>query len=178
LTRFAYALAAGALLLGVAACGSERRAGPSHGLTLADARAFDDFPLYYAGDRVDGLPLVAIVRRDDTARYVSFIYGSCVPGSDQGCAPPAEIQVWPSASRNLGTYDAGVGGAGPSLERVVVRDVAAAFLDEGTRLELFTDRSTIVIFSDSRERLLRIARALRCVTSPGSGATGGTLECG
>ncbi len=145
---------------------------------LADARAFDDFPLYYAGDRVDGLPLVAIVRRDDTARYVSFIYGSCAPGSDQGCAPPAEIQVWPSASRNVGSYDEGADGARPRLESAEIRGVEAAFLDEDTRLELFTDRSTIVLFSDSRERLLRIARALRCVTATGSGVTGGTLDCG
>ena len=172
----AYALAAGTLLLGVAACGSERRTGPSDGLTLTDARAFDEFPLYYAGDRVDGLPLVAIVRRDDTARYVSFIYGSCAPGSDQGCAPPAEIQVWPSASRNVGSYDEGA--ARPRLEPAGIRGVEAAFLDEDSRLELFTDRSTIVLFSDSRERLLRIARALRCVITTGSGVTGGALDCG
>ena len=177
--RAVHALAAGALMLGGAACGSERRSAVADRVTLADARAFDDFPLYYAGELVDGLPLVAIVRREDTARYVSFVYGSCEPsGSDQSCAPPAEIQIWPSATRNVGSYDARGGGAAPRLEPVVVRGVAGAFLDEGTRLELFTGRSTIVVFSDSRDRLLRIARALRCVTSPGSVPTGGTLDCG
>ena len=33
------------------------------------------FPLYSAGERVDGLPLVAVLRREDAAHFVSFVYG-------------------------------------------------------------------------------------------------------
>ena len=76
----------------------------SPGLSFFDvpqALAFHEFPLYDAGDRVDGLPLVAVLRRDDTADFVSFVYGDCTAGDDEGCAPPAEVQVWPACRRNL-----------------------------------------------------------------------------
>ena len=74
----------------------------SPGLSFFDvpqALAFHEFPLYDAGDRVDGLPLVAVLGRDDTADFVSFVYGDCTAGDDEGCAPPAEVQVWPACRR-------------------------------------------------------------------------------
>src|ERR687891_1445650 len=113
-----------AVLLGataLAACGSAAQdTAPLAGdLTLEQARAFEEFPLVYAGERVEGLPLVAIVRRDDTADYVSFVYGDCRPPSvEGGCPPPAEIQVWPAGRRNLGSYDASRGGSGPPLPTI------------------------------------------------------------
>jgi hypothetical protein len=120
----------------------------------------ETFPLYWAGERVDDLPLAAVLRRDDTARYVSFVYGDCEARSDAGCAPPAEIQVWPSCLRNLALYDdpqSSVGSDGP----ISVRGVPAASFDEGTRLELETDGSTIVVFAGLRSHALAIAAALR-----------------
>jgi hypothetical protein len=57
----------------------------------------------------------------------------------------------------------GVSGESSSHESVVARGVPGAFFDRGTRLELQTGRSTVVLFADSRLRVLRIAAALRAV---------------
>jgi len=180
------------LLVGLALAGSgpagvgDGALEPGSSFTLDQARAFDEFPLYSAGDRVDGLPLVAVLRRDDTARYVSFVYGDCTPGDDAGCAPPAEIQIWPACRRHLGLY----GGStldSSAAERTTIRGVPAVSLDDGTRLEIQTGRSTVVVFADSRPRALRIAGALRAVDGsvvqgrslpqPGPGALEGRLDC-
>jgi hypothetical protein len=171
-----------AALLGVAAlaaCGGAANEVPplAGDLTLEQARAFEEFPLVYAGERVDGLPLVAIVRRDDTADYVSFVYGDCRPSSpDGGCAPPAEIQVWPAGRRNLSSYDASRGGPSPStLTRI--RGSPAAFFDAETRLELYTAELTVVLFARSRERLAKLATALRCLAEDAPDEPADTLVC-
>jgi hypothetical protein len=174
--RRVVALGAAVGTIALGGCGVGKEAMPLHGdLTLEQAREFDEFPLYYAGERVDELPLVAILRRTDTANFVSFVYGDCTPAEyDQGCAPPAEIQVWPRASRGLGSYDVSVPGT-PTPERMTIRGVPAAFFDDGTRLEVFAGPSTVVIFAESRQRTLAITAALRCVQDTVPGA--GTLDC-
>jgi hypothetical protein len=165
-------VAAGSLVTGLAVVlalvlvgsgpGGDGRSLSKANFSLERARAFDEFQLYSAGERVDGLPLTAVLRRDDTADYVSFVYGDCVADDGAGCAPPAEIQVWPACRRSLALYDAGAAGS-PSPERVVARGVPGAFFDGGTRLELQTGRSTVVVFAESRLRVLRIVAALRAV---------------
>ena len=133
-------------------------------------RAEANYPLFSAGESVDGPPLVAVLTRDDTAEYVSFVYGDCAPHDDEGCAPPAEVQVWPACRRkNISLYDAWHHGA-PAPEAASVRGVPAAFLDDGLRLELQASRSTIVVFADSPARVLRVAAALRPLGEPRSGA--------
>lgn len=161
-----------------------RAAGPR--VTLVWARAFDEFPLYNAGDRADGLPLVAILQRDDTARYVAFVYGDCTPDEGSGCAPPAEIQVWPACRRSLALYG-GPKPDEPGPEWTTIRGVPAVSLDDGTRLELQTGRSTVVIFADLPARARRIADALRSLNGselgdsplpqPAPGALDGRLTC-
>jgi hypothetical protein len=187
LRRLALVLAGIGLVAAAAAsawCGSgavaEPAAQPRGDLTLAEARMFDEFPLVYAGERVGELPLVAILHRDDTARYVSFVYGDCRSSSyDAGCAPPAEIQVWPTAARSLGAYDSATPEAPvPTPERTSIRGSPAAFFDDGARLEIFLPRVTVVVFSDARERVLAIAGSLRCLArSPPISAQARTLDC-
>jgi hypothetical protein len=166
----------------LAGCGSSREESkPMRGdLTLDGAQAFDEFPLFYAGEDVDGLPLVAILRRRDTANYVSFVYGECIPFSyDAGCAPPAEIQVWPREARNMGSYDTPLPGT-PQPDETRIRGLPAAIFDDGTQLEIYAPRSTIVIFSHTSLRALEIARLLRCVHPAGSATTerpADTLAC-
>ncbi len=167
-------------LVGLALAGSLPAAGGQ--LSAAPQR----FPLYSAGERVDGIPLAAVLRREDTADFVSFIYGDCVASDDAGCAPPVEIQVWPACRRNLALYGAG-DAAGPPLERIIVRGVPALLFDEGTRLELETGRATVVVFGGTRARVLRIVTALRAIDEtvlpgrpfplPTRGQEGGTLDC-
>lgn len=149
--------------------------GPGGRLSLEEARRFDEFPLYYAGQEVDGLPLTAVLRRDDRADYVSFVYGDCTPASDAGCSPPAEVQVWGSADRNAGSYDGSVPGA-PPLEHTRIRGRPAAFVGDGA-LEIYADESTVVVFAGTLERRRAIARALRCVRGESDGVEDGRLEC-
>jgi hypothetical protein len=163
----------------LAACGAAPNEVASVGgdLTLEQARAaFAEFPLVYAGERVDGLALVAIVRREDTANYVSFVYGDCrPPPAEGGCAPPAEIQVWPAGSRSLGSYDPARGGPSPELTRI--RGSPAAFFDAGTRLEVYSAQVTVVVFARSQERVGRVADALRCVGHDPIGEPAESLAC-
>jgi hypothetical protein len=168
-------LAPFALLASVVALVVGDAGGPSGRLSLGEARSFDEFPLFYAGDEVDGLPLTAVLRRDDGADYVSFVYGDCTPGSDAGCAPPAEVQVWRRADRNAGSYDLSAPGT-PEVERSSIRGRPAAFIGDGA-LEIYTDESTVVVFAGTRQRVLAIARALRCLRREGDGAGDGRLEC-
>ena len=116
--------------------------------------------LYSAGDRVDDLPLRAILQRDDTAQFVSFVYGDCEANGDAGCAPPPELQVWPACRRNLGMY-ADSPSNGEPFERSLIRGVPAVSFGDGTRLELETGHSTVVVFAHTRALVLRIAAALR-----------------
>jgi hypothetical protein len=157
------------VLLALVGCGSAQEAAPLRGrLTLEQARAFDDFPLYFAGERVHGLDLVAILRRSDTADYVSFVYGDCTPAPDEGCAPPAEVQVWPACKRHAGLYDVSAPGA-PRPAPAQVRGVPGALFEDGTRLELYTGGATIVVFAESRATALTLAEELRPVQEPGPG---------
>jgi hypothetical protein len=178
--RLATALAVMLAAAGLAACGgaADQPALLAGDLTLEQARSFEEFPLVYAGERFDGLPLVAIVRRDDTADYVSFVYGDCRPSSPEGgCAPPAEVQVWPVGRRSLGAYDAPRGGSGLAPELARIRGSPAAFFDAGTRLELYTAQLTVVLFARSRERLGELADALHCVAEGGANDPAESLAC-
>jgi len=180
-------IASAVAVLTLVGAGSARDGEPAtpERFTLEGAREFDDHPLYFAGDRVEGHRLVAVLRRSDTADFVSFVYGECMPDDDTGCAPPIEIQVWPACRRHLALY--AVFPPGAVLERTTARGVPAAVLDGGTRLELQTGRSTIVVFADTRARLARIARSLRSLDAPVArggalpppvaGALEGELDC-
>ena len=151
------AIMAASLALGVVLVGSVSAGG---GQLAAAPSSFG--PLYNAGDRVDGLPLTAVLRREDTAEFVSFIYGDCVSGDDTGCAPPAEVQTWPACRRNLQLHDDAIRRGG-LLEPITLREVPAVLFDDGTSLELETGRSTVVVFAGTRGRALRIAAALRAI---------------
>jgi hypothetical protein len=132
----------------------------------------ETFPLYWAGERLDDFPLAAVLLREDTARYVSFVYGDCEASGDAGCAPPAEVQVWPSCLRSLALYDDPRARVGP-IEPTTLRGVPAALFDDGTRLELESDRVTVVVFAQTRSSALRVASALRSLD--GSVAAGHPL---
>lgn len=151
----------------------------------AGVPASTQFPLFDAGERVDGLPLTAVLRRGDSAEHVSFVYGDCIPADDAGCAPPVEVQVWPACHRNLHLYESMRPGSS-SPEPTIVRGTPGAFLEDGLRLELQASRSTIVVFAGSRAQVLRVARALREVGKsddggrlppPDPGAVEGRLRC-
>jgi hypothetical protein len=164
---------------------------PKSNFSLEHARAVSDRPVYYAGDRVDGLPLVAVLRRNDTADFMSFVYGDCLVSGPTGCAPPVEVQVWHACKRHFGLYNQPIPGTpipeAPIPELKTVRGVPAAVFEDGLRLEIHTGKSLIVIFADSRERTEQVANALEGLnvgiskgaqlTKPAAGAVEGKLPC-
>jgi hypothetical protein len=188
LTLVAAALAALLLVVAFArASGTRPTDAPVRGnLSLAEARAAPGLDLYYAGASIAGLPLTAVERRGDSARYVSFLYGDCPASDHQGCALPLEIQTWPACARSLSLYDDRDPFA-PQPERGRVRGAPAGILDDGRQLELQTGSSTVVIFGETRGLVNRAAAALRGVNNsdppgdplrpPVAGAVEGRLTC-
>lgn len=145
---------------------------PRGNLTLAQARAFDQFSAYFVGTSFETHPLEATIRlkaargrltQPVRANYLQFLYGSCeIPmrpdGTYQrGCTPPLAVQVWPACERHTGLY-----AFGPD-ETLTVRGAAAAFYEDHRRLEVFTGTSTVVLFGGGRADLLRAAAQLRSV---------------
>jgi hypothetical protein len=161
---------------------------PKSNFSLEQAKSFQAFPVFYAGDSVDGVPLVAVLRRNDTADYVAFIYGTCEATGETGCAPPGEVQVWPACRRNPSLYAGRRSPISPVGQPTTIRGVPAAFFEDGSRLEIQTGASTVVLFSSSPEFVLRLADALRGVNvsaeagavlpAPVPGALDGSLGCG
>ena len=120
--------------------------------------------LYFAGDRVDGFPLVAILSRDDTAQFVSFVYGDCDPRDDLGVCATGEVQVWPACRRNLALYEDASASGGSAGADHCARSARRARRRHATRAR---DRgATVVVFGDSRERVLRLPA--RCGRSTGA----------
>jgi hypothetical protein len=179
-------IAAGAVVLRVQdAAGDQATDAPKSTFSVSEARSFTDFPLYDAGPTAIGLPRVAVLRRDEgAANYVSFVYGDCAATSAAGCAPPAEVQIWPSCARNLSLYGQP---DGPRGDLTSVRGAPAAFFEEGRRLELQTGRSTIVIFGRTRDQVVALAGLLRGVNvavqagsrlpPPADGSVAERLDC-
>ncbi|HMI99454.1 MAG TPA: hypothetical protein VK488_06450 [Gaiellaceae bacterium] len=170
--------------------------------SLEEARAYERFPVYYAGDKVAGLPLTAVNREPVTAppgtptapkirkaRGVSsfeFDYGSCVvpSGAEGSCSLPLNIQVWPACAHYPALYRQGLGSPVPRKTRI--RGVPAAYFEGGYRLEVQTGASTIVIFG-KRARMRAAVAALEGLNvnvAPGQrlpppvpGALDGSLPC-
>lgn len=148
----------------------KRPAASKAALVCTGPREAANFRLYSLGREFDGLPLATVIRRCDnadpmgSANYVSYIYGTCTPkpapgeaSIDSGCAPPLEVQIWPSCERTFGHYRASAR-AKMQPER---RGVPVAEVDDW--LELYTEDSTVVVFGTDPERIDRAVSALQPV---------------
>jgi hypothetical protein len=134
------------------------------GPTLSEVEKFDTYPLYYAGDEIAGNELDDISGEDDwqhnpDQRSVgfTFFYGTCDatpdgPFDEGGCAPPIQIQVSSICDRHLGLY----------RWKSDVFDLRGAKAAANGGLEIFTGRTTVVIFGD-RELMRPTIRQLRRV---------------
>ncbi len=154
-------------------------------LRLADAAAFDEYALFAPGPGFDGTPLAAITRRRDKpdptlppdarpseANWVNFIYtDGCVPATfGLDCKSMAQVQVWPACERNLTVYGPALKAGNLHLELLEVRGVPAAMFDQGEMLEIYSGKSTIVLFAADRTRLLALADQLVSINSAAVGA--------
>ncbi|HKP18353.1 MAG TPA: hypothetical protein VJT84_07725 [Gaiellaceae bacterium] len=139
--------------------------------------------------------MVAITRRKAAALrnratgmdIVNYISGKCTTKRDGGCAPPFEVQIWPSCVRNPSTYRLTPAGRPLPSKRTSLRGVPAAYFEDGHRLELYTGRVTIVMFGRNRKQLAQAAASLegvnnqgpagRPLPAPAEGALKGQASC-
>lgn len=123
-----------------------------------------NFEIYSAGPSVAGLPLAEadrtcesrVPRGERPANYMTYLYGDCdIPEASTGCAPTLEVQTWPACQRSLADYTF-EGQPEPST-KLPSRDGADVYEIEfvsGPRIEVYTESSTIVVFSADRSLAL------------------------
>lgn len=84
--------------------------------------------------------------------FTSAIYGDCPATPEGGCAPPLEVQSWPECRRDRAGYDDTAPGARKAMGLTTFgrgpNPVPGAVFEDGTRLELYTGTTTIVVFAD------------------------------
>ncbi len=164
---------------------------PESTYSVAQAQSFTEYPLYFAGSSFGDLPLTAVERDNSNpdgnqVDDVTFMYGTCTPTSEEGCAVPVQIQIWPACLRNPTSYPS----SGPMAlqsTQTTMRGVPANFYEDGARLEVQTGTATVVIFATESSQALAVANALRGVNNavtttdplpqPAAGAMDGTLTC-
>lgn len=144
---------------------------PKSNFSVAKAQRFRDFPVFYAGPAVNGHELTAAnyeplgpMRKNQWS--VEFSYGTCDIGAGidpGGCSLPVSISNEPACSRNLAMYG---GALSPTPHLTRVRGTTAAFFEGGSRLEIQTGTTTIVIFAFSKREALAVARNLRGLNVP------------
>jgi hypothetical protein len=117
-----------------------------------------NFAVYSLGQNVDGFELTSTRRECEPlqpgapvrANFVSYVYGACPAleaGTASACAPPLEIQSWPACERTLADYEIATGTPYPHESLGELAGVPAYSFDDGTRVELYTGESTVVIFA-------------------------------
>lgn len=121
-------------------------------LSLDEAKAFDKFALFWAGEQYTEFPLSTIIRADYVSAErpgltvkedsVSFLYGSCeVPESgDGGCPAPYQLSIH-SACSMLGLVS-------PELfeRRVMVNGVAGDVYPNAGQFVLWTQDVILTVF--------------------------------
>jgi len=150
--------------------GGGRTVTPKGNFSVAKAQSFRGFPVYYPGESVNGYPLTAVARDPlgpmrKNQESVLFMYGTCkLPPGEGGCSLPVSVSNEPACSRNLGMYGGGFGSPVPHPTRI--RRATGSFFEGGSRLELQTGTTTVVIFAFSKRKTLAVARSLRGVNIP------------
>ncbi len=132
------------------------------GWPIEDARQFDQFSLFWLGEEFEGLPLRNIVNAS-SEKVVIFIYGSCNPRGEGGCAPPLSVRVEPCSHEPPGR-SLSKDYAGSPYE---IRGAQAVFV--GDHLRVWTRDVTVTIFAESG-LATRAAGALRLVSEGPEGA--------
>lgn len=141
-------------------------------LPCALADATSNFPVFSVGPSFEGLTTTQLIRRcappDPTepvrANFVSYIYGNCAIDAnedDPSCVPPVEIQSWPACERNLALYALTPEELRLPYDTATLNGLPATIFEEGTRIEIYTGASTIVLFGDDPSQLLRAVNVLQ-----------------
>jgi hypothetical protein len=170
------------LLCGVILSGCGGSDGPSLE-SLSEAKEFDVFRVYYAGEEVAGLPLEGVEEGKGRPTGWNFYYGDCDPPSfaEGGCELPLQIQNYSACSRWAGLLH--------SKQRPFdFRGAKATGNGDGIEnpVEIFTGRTTVVIFATRGSVARSTARQLRNISQaqpqsllppPVPGSLQGQLPC-
>jgi hypothetical protein len=140
-------------------CGTDGDGAPS----LGEVKKFDVYRVYYAGAEVAGLPLEDIEGEDwqEDGRSIgwNFYYGDCDPPSglfaEGGCQPPLQIQNYSSCRRWASLFSS-------KSDMFDFRGAKAA-RERGRGFEVFTGRTTVVIYGTRGRFVKSAARQLRDV---------------
>jgi hypothetical protein len=169
------------LLCGLVLCSSAVAEVPG----LREVEAFDAFPVYQAGEEVAGLRLEAVsshppVRGDDQrSMFWTFSYGDCDPPRDGDCDPQLQVQSWSTCYRWASQLHR-------RLRLFNVRGAKGIRGAGGSKVEVFTGRTTVVLFAYTRSFATAAARQMRKVSqtqtpsllpAPVPGSLGGKLPC-
>lgn len=101
--------------------------------------------------------------------YASVIYGECSSASGDGCSPPLEVESWPECARTPNSYvssesNSEEGGADLDPNATVSLSSApqtpAASFENGTRIEVYTGTTTIVVVANEPSLASAAANAL------------------
>ncbi len=163
---------------------------PKGNFSVSQARDYRGFPVFYPGESINGDELTAVARDPlgpmrQNQESVLFTYGTCeIPaGAEGGCSLPVSVSNEPACSRNLAMYS---GSLSPKPVVTRVRGATAAFFEGGSRLEIQTGTTTVVIFAFAKRKALSVARNCADSTSRSPQAnrfhlrqrgTDGTVPC-
>lgn len=157
-------LLCGAVLLGCASGASN--SDEEKNTDLREARQFSAYPIYYAGNGVAGLPYEGYAGGDwplsQAWRRWDFVYGDCDPVPPEGfsfeggsCSLPLSIQNWSTCGRWASQLH--------PLRLFHFRGAKATRGGGGSVLEIFTGRTTVVIWANELRTAKAAARQLRDV---------------
>ena len=151
-----------------AGCGDRRRAVEQQARAEASSPAFDVFHVgavfedltmsEAVREHAGGGPLFPELGRQDT---VTYLYGECprlhgaAAGIEGGCLPPLEVQTTPLCEKHARLY------RDRTYRATKTKAVPAASFDGGRILEIYTANTTITIYGERPELVLRAAAGLR-----------------
>ena len=161
--RLSGILAAAAVLAGCAT----HPAPPISAATIAAARTFKEYTVYWAGTEVDGIPLTQVDTPRSFYAPVGFTayYGNCEGRGalhDEGCNLPLKISTSVYSPHSDAAF-------GPQ-HWLKLHGVPAVVYHGGDDIEIYTDRMDIDISADSPVRAQDAAKALELfnrAASPG-----------
>ena len=150
------------------------------GWSIEQARAFDEFALFWVGDEWRGCSVVAILRYEyvtDRAGLVypqnelTFIYGSCViRGSDGGCTPPFHVRINPYCQTPPGQ----AAEVATSGDPFTFRGAKAQYI--ANHLVLWTQNVAITLSAPTDASMRAMAMALVPVNAPAALTREGQLQ--
>ena len=128
-------------------------------MSVEEARAFSEFPLYWLGETYEGLELTTLL---EVKNVVTFLYGKCVIRGDGGCPAPFQVVIRPLCLSRPGT-------AHPSVHAGELFSLRGALAQEYTdgHLQLGIGSASVTLFGPNRELTNAMAQNLRPVAGRG-----------